>query len=32
MSAKELIFSNCGAGEENPNPFDSKEIKPINPK
>ena len=29
---KELMLSNCGAGEDSESPLDSKEIKPVNPK
>ena len=32
-SVKELMLSNCGAGEDSlESPLDSKEIKPVNPK
>ena len=29
--AKEMMCSNCGAGEDSESPLDSKEIKPVNP-
>jgi len=32
LSTKELMLSNCGAGETLESPLDSKEIKPVNPK
>ena len=32
LSSEELILSNCGAGEDSESPWDSKEIKPVNPK
>ena len=33
LSAKELMLSNCGAGEDSFEiPVDNKEIKPVNPK
>ena len=32
LSAKELMLSNCDAGETLESPLDSKEIKPVNPK
>ena len=32
LRAKELMLSNCGAGEVLESPLDSKEIKPVNPK
>ena len=32
LSTKELMLSNCGAGEDSESPLDYKEIKPVNPK
>ena len=33
MSVEELIFLNCGVGEDSfESPLDSKEIQPVNPK
>ena len=32
LRAKELMLSNCGAGEVLESPLDSKKIKPVNPK
>ena len=32
VSTKELMLSNCGAGEDSESPLDCKEIKPVNPK
>ena len=32
MSTKEVMLSNCGAGETLESPLDGKEIKPVNPK
>ena len=32
LSTKELILSNCGAGEELEGPLDCEEIKPVHPK
>ena len=32
MLAKELKLLSCGAGEDFESPFNSKEIKPVNPK
>ena len=32
LSTEELMFFNCGDGEDSENPLDSKEIQPVHPK
>ena len=32
VSAEELMFLNCGVGEDFESPLDCKEIQPVNPK
>ena len=32
LNVKELMLSNCGAGEDSWESLDSKDIKPVNPK
>ena len=32
LSAEELMFLNCGVGEDSESPFDCKEIQPVYPK